>query len=54
MKNTKKNVSNQREAHHPSPAGEDRVRGIETRYFAYLYSPHPTLSIRRGLFALYA
>jgi hypothetical protein len=26
MKNTKKNVSNQREAHHPSPSGEGFLR----------------------------
>ena len=41
-------VTIQREAQHPSPAGEGRVRGIRKGIFAYLILLSPALSIRRG------
>jgi len=41
-------VTIQREAQHPSPAGEGRVRGNQKRTFSCLFLLTPTLSIRRG------
>jgi len=41
------NVTIQREAQYPSPAGEGRERGIRKGIFAYLILLSPALSIRR-------
>jgi hypothetical protein len=42
-RSSRKSVTIQREAQHPSPAGEGRVRGKSTQEKADFYPPHPNL-----------